>query len=92
MRGEERAEVLLAGLVEDGQVAAVDHVHAERARREHEHAELRFSSGAPPVMSSVVTPRCLEEREDLSDGLAVIVSVRVGPALTWQCRQVWLHL
>jgi hypothetical protein len=32
-----------------------------------------------------------DEIEHRIDGFGVISSVRFGPALTWQCRQLWLQ-
>jgi len=40
LRGEELGQVLVAGLEQDGQVAAVDHARAERAARAHDVAEM----------------------------------------------------
>jgi hypothetical protein len=40
--GEEVGQVLETGLFEDGQVAAVDHAQAARARRHHQAAEPRI--------------------------------------------------
>ena len=45
VRGEKRGKVLLARLAEDGEIAPVHHVRAERARIFHQLAELRMQLG-----------------------------------------------
>jgi hypothetical protein len=56
------------------------------------HLKLAFSSGAPPVMSTVVT--LLQLRISCTQRSAVarsIISVRFGELSTWQWVQAWLQ-
>ena len=69
-------------------VAAVHHVCAERAGRFDEIAEMRLSSGAPPVISSVPTSEAHRNAITVSGTSRCMLSLRFGPAFTWQCRQV----
>jgi hypothetical protein len=53
---------------------------------------LALSSGAPPVMSTVVT--LLQPRTSCTQRSAVgrsIISVRLGELSTWQWVQAWLQ-
>src|SRR5581483_7935323 len=66
-------------------------------RRPRERASLTryskfgFSSGAPPVMSTTGISWRRSTSTTSSAVSRVMISLRVGPASTWQCRQVWLH-
>src|SRR5207245_841124 len=51
-----------------------------------------FSSGAPPVMSRIRIEDIPINATTSATVSRDISSVRCGPALTWQCTQVWLHL
>ena len=48
-------------------------------------------SGAPPVTSRRRTPETSRKASTSESVSRVIISVRVGPAFTWQCRQHWLQ-
>ena len=50
-----------------------------------------FSSGAPPVMSTVGIVVCSSASRHSSIVSRVIISRRSGPASTWQWRHVWLQ-
>src|SRR5437773_1943813 len=50
-----------------------------------------FSSGAPPVMSRIRIEDMPMSATTSARVSRDISSVRCGPALTWQCTQVWLH-
>ena len=45
VRRQEIGEVFLARLLQDGEIAAVHHLHAARARRRHQPAEMRVELG-----------------------------------------------
>jgi hypothetical protein len=84
---QEVGEVLLAGLFEDGQVAAVDHPQPARAPRRPAGGNCGFSSGAPPVRSMLRMPGIGgDEIEHGIDGFGRhLLGALAGPALTWQC-------
>ena len=93
MLGQERGQVLLPGLGQDGQVAAVDHPHAQRAGGHHQAAEVRVQLGrAAGQVQRLDAARSRSTSSTRSMVSPSIISVRFGPALTWQCRQLWLHL
>ena len=80
--GEELGQVLLARREQDGQVAAVDDVRAQRrAPRPTSQRKCGFSSGAPPVMSTVGIPRPGREVEAGGHRLPAHHLAAVGPGV-----------
>ncbi len=70
LRGKELGQALLPGLVQHGQVAPVDDVHAERARAQDELPEMRIELRRPAREVQALDARDLEKGEHVGDGLA----------------------
>ena len=51
-----------------------------------------FISGAPPVMSRVVAPLAWSASKHKRMVSRVMISLRSGPASTWQWLHTWLHM
>src|SRR5690606_21810098 len=56
------------------------------------HLKLGFISGAPPVKSKVWASVFFITPKHCNMVSLVMISLRSGPASTWQCEQVWLHI
>jgi hypothetical protein len=62
---EELRQSLLPGLIQDGEVAAVHHLHADLARAHHQAAKVGVELWRTPGQVELLHPRNLEESEHI---------------------------
>ena len=85
------AEILLARLLQDREVAAVDHLHPQPPRLAHELPELGMQLRRTAGEIEAAQPAGGQHLRDQRQGGCLHAFGAGGPALTWQCTQAWLQ-
>ncbi len=90
MTGEEFREIFLPRLLEDREIAAVHHVHVERARRGHQEAEFTIELRRPAGDVERSGTGILKEREHVERRLPVhlFLASRTGVDVTVQAALI----